>query len=381
LGPKIKPKVASVSQIPNVRMDNTSCIYRNAAILCLILVLRLSEGFQVASLRGLQPAGLVSSSRKALSLTWATLTTDVSNESVTDKAPEEGPLLPKRLSQVERARTVTHVCKSGTLCTSNADPNTAQGVPFGSFVDFIIDSNGWPVFLLSDQSLHSMNMAANPEASVSLFCQQPAPTTSSSKKDVASNKSSVLAATRPRVTIVGTVEPIDDLDELCILRPAFSVAHTYADQLIDLPSFRFCRLKPESVYFVGGFGVSSEWVPVEDYEKARPDILAFEAPAITAKINSEKQQDLERTILQFTDVDKVETATVVALDRLGLDVRVKCPTCTAEYRLGFRQEVMSEEDAKSEIVKIFQEAWEREQGYEWALDLGPPVVKYASVCQ
>lgn len=39
-------------------------------------------------------------------------------------------------------------------------------------------------------------------------------------------------------------------------------------------------------------------------------------------------------------------------------------------------QVLSIEDAKSEIVKIFQEAWEKDHGFEWE-DQGPPVQRYA----
>lgn len=39
-------------------------------------------------------------------------------------------------------------------------------------------------------------------------------------------------------------------------------------------------------------------------------------------------------------------------------------------------QVVSVEDAKSEIVKIFQEAWEKEHGFEWE-DQGPPIQRYA----
>lgn len=49
---------------------------------------------------------------------------------------------------------------------------------------------------------------------------------------------------------------------------------------------------------------------------------------------------------------------------------------TDEYRVGFRHEVNSSEDAKSEMVKLFQEAWEREQGYFFTDEL-PPITKYA----
>jgi hypothetical protein len=49
---------------------------------------------------------------------------------------------------------------------------------------------------------------------------------------------------------------------------------------------------------------------------------------------------------------------------------------TDEYRVGFRHEVNSSEDAKSEMVKLFQEAWEREQGLFFTDEL-PPITKYA----
>lgn len=49
---------------------------------------------------------------------------------------------------------------------------------------------------------------------------------------------------------------------------------------------------------------------------------------------------------------------------------------TDEYRIGFRHEVWSAEDTKSEMIKLFQEAWEREQGSFFMSDL-PPYTKYA----
>ena len=49
--------------------------------------------------------------------------------------------------------------------------------------------------------------------------------------------------------------------------------------------------------------------------------------------------------------------------RLGVDLRVQGGEYTDEYRLGFRHDVFSAEDAKSEVLKLFQESWERENGY------------------
>lgn len=49
-----------------------------------------------------------------------------------------------RPSITDKARTVTHVCNSGTLCTvvtNLGSENTAESfnAPFGSYVDYILD--------------------------------------------------------------------------------------------------------------------------------------------------------------------------------------------------------------------------------------------------
>ena len=54
---------------------------------------------------------------------------------------EESSPISLRPSTTDRARTITNVCGSGTLCTSSALPDM-QGHPFGSYVDFITDENG-----------------------------------------------------------------------------------------------------------------------------------------------------------------------------------------------------------------------------------------------
>jgi len=65
---------------------------------------------------------------------------------------------------------------------------------------------------------------------------------------------------------------------------------------------------------------------------------------------------------------------VASVDRLGMDLRVTDGLRTAEYRVGFRASVRSMEDCKSEVAKVFQEAWEKEQGDSWE-GMGPPIVK------
>jgi putative heme iron utilization protein len=270
-----------------------------------------------------------------------------------------------RPSIVDKARTITHVCTSGTLCTLSADP-FLPNAPFGSYVDYVIDQNGWPILLLSEQSLHSQNIRENP--SVSLFAQLPR------------SQSGQTTAALSRVTILGSIQDVP-AEELSTVKYSFTLIHTYADQIADSPKFKFCKIKPQKIYFSGGFGVAATWVDVTEYELAKPDVLAQEVSTMLAKLNSDKKNELSLLAKHFLGFDPtaVDDVRVQAVDHLGVDLRVKTAgdsPLTDEYRIGFRHSVSSAEDAKSELVKLFQECWEREQGYFFTEAL-PNVTKYA----
>lgn len=270
------------------------------------------------------------------------------------------PSLLIRPSITDKARTVTYICTSGTLCTSSVMEGV-QGVPFGSYVDYIIDEQGWPILLLGGQSLHTQNIKHNP--AVSLFCQLPR------------SRQSQTTAALSRVTIMGTVHPVPE-EDLLATKMAFIIVHPYAEQIADSPRFAFYRIKPEKIYFSGGFGVQATWVDVADYEKARPDVLAQEVPTVLSRVNTEKEGELLLMCKHFLGLTNVEGVRIQAIDQLGVDLRVKQGDFTDEYRVGFRNPVRSGEDAKSELMKLFQEVWEREQGEHYSREL-PPVTKYA----
>jgi putative heme iron utilization protein len=140
-----------------------------------------------------------------------------------------------RPSITDKARTITHICTSGTLCTTSV-MHDVEGFPFGSYVDYILDEKGWPVLLLSEQSLHTQNIKKNP--SVSLFCQLPRSHTSQT------------TAALSRVTVMGNVEDVPK-EELSLLKLAFTLIHPYSEQIVDSPKFIFHKIKPEKIYFSG----------------------------------------------------------------------------------------------------------------------------------
>jgi len=256
-----------------------------------------------------------------------------------------------------------------------------EGAPFGSFVDFVLDDNGNPVMLMNEMSMHTLNIQkAGKDGLVTLFAQLGGPTTSSGPargQDVS------------RCSITGTVEMVeDDAEDWDALRMRYGIAHSYADQVMDSPKFQFYRLSPAKIYFVGGYGVSSEWVSPQEYKEAGPDILAKDASSIMARLNRDHADDLKLTSTEILGASEVEKVRVTGVDRLGMDMRVttrmprrKNKLLTNEYRVGFRIPVISVEDAKSEILKVFQEAWEKNNGVTWGEDEVPgddiPVLKTA----
>ena len=75
-----------------------------------------------------------------------------------------------RLGIEEKAKTVISVYKHGTLCTSSSQEGIV-GAPFGSFVDYVLDDDGNPILLMNEMSMHSLNIANDPDGMVALFAQ------------------------------------------------------------------------------------------------------------------------------------------------------------------------------------------------------------------
>ena len=134
----------------------------------------------------------------------------------------------------------------------------------------------------------------------------------------------------------------------------------------------------------------AKWVDIEEYKHAKADILAKEAGDIVSRINREHADDLKMTAMHLLEVGTaIETIRVTNVDRLGMDIRVttqkgarRNKLITDEFRVGFRIPVISVEDAKSEVLKLFQEAWEKGNGYTWDEDeelpgQGVPIIKIA----
>jgi heme iron utilization protein len=314
--------------------------------------------------------------------------TSQQKSTITD-GTEEDYLWQLRLNVFEKAKTVASVCTSGTLCTVSSHDGI-EGAPFGSFVDYVLDDEGNPVLLMNEMSMHTINIEQNAlnGAADGSNCS-PLVTLFTQLSDTAGS-SAPQGQDVSRCSFTCRVEKIpSDAPDMGTIRMRYSLTHAYADQVMDSPKFAFYRLKPEKIYYVGGFGVMAKWVNVDDYKEAAPDILAKDASAIVKKLNREFREDLEGMARHLLEVEKLEDIRVTNVDRLGMDVRVtrqqgtrRNKLSTDEFRVGFRIPVISVEDAKSEILKVFQEAWEKGNGVDWGDSEAPgstvPIMKIAA---
>ncbi len=181
------------------------------------------------------------------------------------------------------------------------------------------------------------------------------------------------------MTLVGEVERMEmtDVDEI---REEYIDSHAHAAEALEYPDlFGFYRMAVHDVYFVGGFGVVAEWVEPEMYASGEPDPLAFDAPNIVREINEKRQDELKRLCEVYLGMDTVGRCTMMGLDRLGFDLRVRAGSADVrEYRVAFRESVENTFDCESALVKAFQEAWERQNGDadSWQAEGSRPTVMY-----
>src|SRR5277367_279534 len=237
-------------------------------------------------------------------------------------------------SHAERARTLISLATVGTLSTlSRKHP----GFPFGSLMPFALDPAGRPIFLISNMAMHTQNLKADPRCS--LFVGQ------------ANADGDPLGAAR--ATLIGVAEPVpaSDLDSV---RETYLARHENSRYWVDFSDFSSFRLQPIDLYYVGGFGVMG-WVEAQDYEHAAPDPLAEAAPGILAHMNADHVDAMILLAALHTGIEATE-ATMTAVDRLGLSLRLKTPNGVKGARINFLHEVATPQDTRAALVEIVRQA-------------------------
>ena len=247
--------------------------------------------------------------------------------------PSDGPSVPEP-TYAERARTLVHLGRAGTLATlSRRHP----GHPFASIMPYAIDDAGRPLLLISTMAMHTQNLMSDGRAS--LLVAQP---------DWAGDP---LAA--GRVTLMGDVRPVD-ASARAEARTAYLARHDNARYWVDFDDFGFWRLDVRDVYFVGGFA-AMDWVDASTYATARPDPLADAAGGIVSHMNRDHADALIAYARAFAGVEADE-ATMVGVDRLGFKLRVTQGDRRHSVRIAFPREVTTAAESRVVLIEMLRQA-------------------------
>lgn len=247
-----------------------------------------------------------------------------------------GPALPHlpEPSHAERVRTLVSLASVATLATMS---RKHTGFPFGSLMPYALDSEGRPLFLISNMAMHTQNLKADPQAS--LFVAQSA-----------ADGDPLGAA---RATLVGLAKPVPE-SEVASARKQYLSRHENSRSWVDFADFGFFRLQPIDIYFVGGFGVMG-WVSAEDYAGATPDPLAASGPGIIAHMNADHRTAMILLAQNHAGIEATD-ATMTSVDRLGFFLRLTTAEGVKGRRINFLREVATPLEAREVLVAMVRQA-------------------------
>jgi len=234
----------------------------------------------------------------------------------------------------ERARTLASLGRTGTLATIS---RRHAGHPFASVMPYAIDSVGRPQFLISTMAMHTQNLEADPRAS--LLVIQP---------DWSGDP---LAA--GRLTLMGEARRLDG-SATAEARSTYLARHERAGYWVDFDDFAFWRLDVIDVYFVGGFA-AMDWVSAADYAAAQADPLRDIAGGIVEHMNRDHADALIAYARHYAG-EAAEEATMVTVDRLGFNLRLRQAQRLSSVRIAFPREVTTAEESRTVLIEMLHRA-------------------------
>ncbi len=151
----------------------------------------------------------------------------------------------RRSALAVEARALVQQARRGVLCSLIPE----DGFPYGSLVEVLPLPDGDLVIFLSRLAEHQHFIEADARASIL----------------IAPHIADEHAMAKPRVTLVGQIEPVEDRASVAT---AYVELHPDAASYIDFPDFQFYRLRTERVRYIAGFGQMG-WINGEAYHGAQ----------------------------------------------------------------------------------------------------------------
>ena len=219
------------------------------------------------------------------------------------------------------ARRFVRGQKNGVLSTIS---QRQEGYPFGSVTPFMTDYAGCPVILISDLAEHTRNIAADPR--VSLVVQP--------------FSDDMQAAAR--VTVVGNAQPLPDKDDL---GPRYLRRFPQAESYFAMHDFRFYRIEPVRIRYIGGFG-KIHWLEPKAY-LGEPGNLGEAEAGILAHMNQDHGDSLRDYCRHFLSIS-TDGAEMIGIDPDGIELRV----AGSLQRIAFTEPVLDAGAARQALVAM-----------------------------
>jgi len=250
---------------------------------------------------------------------------------MTDTTPRPEP----RPSQAELGRALLARCKAGVLTTLDVE----TGHPYASVAEILPTHDGQILLLISGLAVHTRNLKANPKCGFL----------------TADGLAHAEPLVEARVSLLCHGEPFAATDED---RAAWLVRFPAASEYIGFSDFGFWRLRPEKVRYIAGFGRMS-WINGDEWAAAEPDPLWDSASSIVAHMNDDHRHNMVDYVRAFGDFPDCEDAFMIAIDRLGFDVRATAAGKSRNIRFTFDEPAINARFVRKAMVDLAVQARKR----------------------
>jgi len=156
-----------------------------------------------------------------------------------------------------------------------------------------------------------------------------------------------------RLALIGDVIKIPD-EEKVKAREQYLAKHP-GHFWVDFGDFDFFRMeKLVAVRYNGGFARFGAFTP-EEYMEAKPDPVGEYAEKVVGHMNDDHSNATVAMIKHYIGLD-VDSATITAMDSLGMFVKVNGKYGSSKLRLPFPRPATDRSDIKTLIVEMTQAA-------------------------
>lgn len=241
------------------------------------------------------------------------------------KAGEDRP------TYAEESRTLVQLASTCFIATASKE---MDGHPFGSIVDLSSDEQGRPLFAISTMSAHTRDLVADPRCSITV--QEPG----------------FQGIQDGRATLVGTCTKVPEAEEAAC-KETILKKHPEAFW-VEFADFSVYRMDVSKVRYVGGFGRAGS-VSAEQYAAAEADPIKAFTPMIAGHMNADHKDTLIAMLAHYASLE-VEDASIVGMDKVGMDLKVVKGDDSWRQRLAFIYPATDRKKVKEVLVEMTKTA-------------------------